>query len=365
MKFSINKEEFLAKIILSSRFTSSKLSSSTSLQGVFLKKEKDKIHFYSTNLNLYYHGFMKLVEKGDFITVIEPKKISEFLSLLPQGNVEVDVREKSIVLIQGKTKGEFPVFSSSDFPILKESKSEKQKISTDFFKNILPLISFSASTDETRPVLTGVNFVSADGSTQLVTTDGFRLSLYSFKENISISSVIVPTSFLIEVGRLIGGEKEVVFNIDNEEKILTFFLKEDELSTRLIEGEYPPYEKVIPSERKTTILVDKDEFLRNIKIVSVFARDLSNIVVLDTDDNGIKISPKAGNNEENTTYQDAKIEGEKQKIAFNYRFLVDLLSSIPAKKVIIELLRSDAPAVFKGEKDGSFLHIIMPVRVQE
>lgn len=365
MKITINKEGFFKKINIASRFTSSKLSSSTSLQGIYLKKEEEKLHFYSTNLNLSYHGVLKTEEKGSFITVIEPKKIIEFLSLLPLNNIDLEIKEKSVILTQGKTKGEFPVFSSSDYPLPKAKNLKKQKIETSFLKEILPLLFFSASNDESRPVLTGINFVSNDGSTQLVATDGFRLSLYNLKENLPISSMIIPSVFLSEVNKLIKDEKEIFFNFQDDEKILTFYFNDEDLSTRLIDGEYPPYEKVIPTDKKTTIIVERDEFLRNVKLVSVFARDFSNIVILETEKENIKLSPKTADKEENVAYQEAEINGEKQRIAFNYKFLTDFLTNCSSKKIIIELLRADSPAVFKIEKNENFLHIIMPVRIQE
>ncbi len=365
MKIDINKEEFLEELILSSKFTSSKLSSSTSLQGVYLKGEEKQIHFYSSNLNFYYHSSINVKEPIEFKAVVEPRKISEFISLLPPGKIELEVKEKSIIFLQGKTKGEFPLFSSTDFPFPPKITSEKQKLKASFLKEALPLLFFSASTDETRPVLTGVNFVANDGSTQIVTTDGFRLSLLNLKNEIPLSSIIVPASFLSEANKLIEDEEEVSFSFQEEERLLVFYLKKRELFTRLIEGEYPPYERVIPVEKKTTIVLNKDDFLRNVKLVSVFARDFSNIVILEINKEGLKLSPKTGQKDENTAFQEAEITGDGQKIAFNYKFLVDFLTNIPSKKITIELLRSDSPAVFKGEKNDNFLHIIMPVRIQE
>ncbi len=364
MKISINKEEFLEKLILASKFTSSKLSSSTSLQGVCLKGEKGKIHFYSTNLNFYYHGYIKNESAGEFKAVVEPRKISEFLSLLPPGKIDLEVKEKAIVFSQEKTKGEFALYSVVDFPFPPTITSEKRKLKTAFLKESLPLLFFSASTDETRPVLTGVNFVGSGETTQVVTTDGFRLSLLNLKSELPLPSAIVPSGFLSEVNKLIEGE-EVFFSYQEDEKLLVFYLKEHELFSRLIDGEYPPYEKVIPVEKKTTIAVNKEEFLRSVKLVSVFARDFSNIIVLETGKEGLKLSPKTGQGEDNVAYQEAEITGENQKVAFNYKFLIDFLTNISSKKVIIELLRSDSPAVFKGDKIDNFLHIIMPVRIQE
>ncbi len=365
MKIEINKEVLLGELVLASKFTSSKLSSSTSLQGVYLKGEKNNIHFYSTNLNFYYHSTIKADKVGEFKIVVEPRKISEFLSLLPPGQITFDIKDRSIVLTQGKTKGEFPLFSVTDFPLPKNTASDKHKINAEFFKKTLPLLFFSASSDETRPVLTGINFVSGEEGGQIVTTDGFRLSLVNLKDKLPLNSMIVPAAFLSEVGRLIASEKEVSFSFQEEERLLVFYLGDRELHTRLIEGDYPPYEKVIPAEKKTTVVLEREEFLRNVKLVSVFARDFSNIVILETDKGGLKLSPKTGGGDNDVTYQEAEIKGDDQRVAFNYKFLVDFLTNISSKKVILELLRSDSPAVFKGEKIDNFLHIIMPVRIQE
>lgn len=365
MKVLINKEVFLSKINLASKFVSSKLSSSTSLQGVFLKGEEKKIHFYSTNLNFYYHGTIKTEENHRFGAVIEPKKISEFLSLLSFGKVELEIKEKTIIIIQGKTKGEFSLFSPEDFPLPPVSGSKKQTIKTEFFKKTLPLLLFSTSTDETRPVLTGVNFVSREDTNQVVSTDGFRLSLLNLKKESPLPSVIVPSGFLAEATRLLSDEKEFYFNYNDKEKVLAFFIKEDELYTRLIDGEYPPYERVIPGEKKTVVSVVREEFLRNVKLISVFARDFSNIIILHVGKEGIRLSPKTGGGEDNVAFQEADVQGEDQKIAFNFKFLIDFLTNMPVEKITIELLKSDSPAVFKGEKNEDFLHIIMPVRIQE
>jgi DNA polymerase-3 subunit beta len=360
----INKDLFLEKLSLASRFISSRLNTSTSLQGVYIKKEKEKIHFYSTNLNYYYHGFLKTEEKEDFDFVIDPKKVIEFLSLLPAGNIEIKKEEKKILISQEKNKGEFPLLPITDFPLINEDEKKKQTITTDFFKKVFPLVFFASSIDESRPVLTGINFVSQDETMQVVATDGFRLSLYNLKNKLPFSSVIIPSSFLTEVARLIKKE-EISFSFQEKEKIITFFLGEDNLSSRVIEGEYPPYERVIPQEKKTEIVLEREDFLRNIKLTSVFAREFSNIVILETEEERIKISPKTTEKEVNVNYQEAQIKGEKQKIAFNYRFLIDFLNHLQAKKIIINLLRPDAPAVFKPEGEENYLHIIMPVRIQE
>ena len=318
---------------LTSRFTSSKQTNSTSLQGVCLVGERDLLHFYSTNLNYYYHSTLKIENSSDFKVIIEAKKIEEFLSLLSPGRIDFEIKEKQVIITQGKTKASFPLYESSEFPFPPKMSGEKQKIKADFLKDNLSLILFSASSDETRPILTGINFVSSEDSIQMVATDGFRLSLLSLKKEFPIPSMII------------GGH---------------------ELYTRLIEGDYPQFEKVIPSERKTTITVEREDFLRKIKLTSIFARDFSNVIIIKTDKEGLKIYPKTTkDDEENITYEDAIIEGEEQKIAFNYKFVIDFLNNVSSKKITIELLRSDAPAVFRSLDIKNLIHIIMPVRIQD
>lgn len=366
MKIKINKEEFLKELSLANHFTSSRLSSNTALQGILLVGEENKLHFYSTNLNFYYHSILKQQElDGKFRVIIEPKKIIEFVSLLRADKINLQIKEKSILISQEKTSGEFAFFSLDEFPMPPKITNKKQKIKIDFFEKYLPLISFATSTDQTRPVLTGINFVSTDEGMELVATDGFRLSLLKIKNNLSLPSMIVPSNFLNEIKSFLGDEKEIEFSYQEDEKVLVFYLDNKEIYTRLIEGEYPPYQKVIPTEKITTIILNPSDFLRNVKLISVFAKETSNIVLIETEKDQIKIYPKTIEKENNFTYQEAQIEGEPIKIAFNFRFLIDFLNHVSSKKIIIELLRHDAPAVFKIEENPNFLHIIMPVRIQD
>lgn len=365
MKIFLQKNEFLEKIEFSSHFTSSKLSSSTSLQGICLIGEEKKINFYSTDLNYYYHSTLVNENNNKFKIIIEPKKIIEFLSLLPEAKIELEIKEKAIVITQGKIKGQFPLFFDQDFPLPPKNKEERQKIKTSFFKESLPFLLFAVSNDETRPVLTGINFVTDEENLQLVATDGFRLSLLTVKKELPFSSMIIPAGFLLNAQRFIDKEKEIEFSYLKEEKLLAFFIGDNDIYVRMIEGEYPPFEKVIPTEKKTSVIIDADEFLRSVKLVSVFSKEFSNIIIMEVEKDSVKFIPKVGQGEEDVVYQEAKIEGEVQKIAFNYKYLIDFLNGASKKKVIIELLRSDAPVVFRIEGVNNFFHIIMPVRIQE
>jgi len=254
---------------------------------------------------------------------------------------------------------------TKDFPLPPTSEDKEQKIKTKKIKNDLSRILFSAAKDEGRPALTGVNFITNSDLT-LVTTDGFRLSLIKTEKQIDHPPFIAPAGFLEEVLRMINNEEEVGFCFLKEEKVIVFKVGENDVYSRLIEGEFPPFERVIPEKYLTKVVVDKDELVRAIKLIAVFARDVSNIMIFNLNKSGLTIKPKS-DNEDDTTNIEVKIEGEEQTVAFNYRFVLDFLNHTTEeeKNIIIEILRPDAPVVFKTEGKTNGLHIIMPVRIQE
>jgi DNA polymerase-3 subunit beta len=364
MNITIQKDSFFEKISIASHFTSGRLSSLLSLQGVLLKGEKKTIHIYSTNLNFFYHTVLKTENDHKFKILIEPKSLIEFLSLLMPGKIEIEIHEKKLAINQGKTRGLFPLLPHRDFPFPPEPKEQKKTtIKPSFLIKNIPLVLFAASGDQTRPVLSGIDFVSQEEELVLVSTDGFRLSLLRLPKESDIPSFIIPASFLGELLHFVKEKENISFEYLPEEKTVCFKTEDNEFFTRLIDGEFPPYEKVIPTEIKTTVIADREDFLRNIKLISVFAKNTSNIIVIHITKNGLQIKPKTDTEDENTTSQEANIEGDDQKVAFNYKFVLDFLQHIEAKKIKIEIVRSDAPVVFKSEDNNNFLHVIMPVRI--
>jgi DNA polymerase-3 subunit beta len=177
--------------------------------------------------------------------------------------------------------------------------------------------------------------------------------------------MIVPSSFLSEAISFMKEEENVELNYSDKEKLINFKIGKHNLYSRLIEGEYPPFEKVIPTDKKTVIELDKEELLRNIRLISIFVRDVSNVIIFQTTTDSLELKPKTEAKGGNSTQQEAVIKGDEQRIAFNYKFLIEFLNNLEGKKVTVELLRSDAPALFKSDKYPNLIHIIMPVRIQE
>lgn len=366
MKIILDKEQLLNNVQISTRFTSKRLSTIQSLQGAMFTIEGDKLTIYATDLNTNFSSTTKLKttskEKKSFVT--DPKKLAEFLALLAPGDIVLIVEEKKITIQKEKNQGFFNIMESGDFPLPPKLTEKPIVLKAEQFKKTLPLVLFAASRDEARPALSGVNFVSSDGELVTVATDGFRLSLLKEKNTQKVPSMLVPRVFFEEVLSGLKEEDEINFTTSEKEKMVKFSTPTKEYYSRVIEGAFPPFEKVIPTEKKQTIITDREELLRNIKIASLFAREQSNIIILKGEKGVIQIRPKTDNSDENTSTQDAEIEGDAIQVAFNARFLLDFLQNVSGKKITIELLRSDAPTVFKTDNQKNFIHIIMPVRIQ-
>lgn len=365
MTFSIDKDTFANLLAIASRFTSNRLSSSTSLQGILVRADSEGLSLYATNLITFFKTSFKLGGLEGVEAVVEPKKMLEFLAFLPSGELTVEFNERQAVLKMNKTKGNFPLIVASDFPLPPIFPNKAERIDHVVFAKLLSMVLFSASTDDTRPVLTGVNFHSSDNELKLVTTDGFRLSLVQDKKLGEFPPMIIPADFLSEVLRYMKEAEVVKFNYSADEKMVMFEVDSHVFYSRLIEGDYPPFARVIPTEAKTTIVTDRSDLQRNIKLISVFARDFSNVIVMEVSSDGLTLRPKKEGNVENTAFQEAEISGDGMTVAFNYKFVLDVLNAVEGDDITIELLRPDAPVVFKTKKNTGFLHVIMPVRIQE
>lgn len=365
MQLTINKEKMIKALNQSSRFTSSRIGVSAGLQGILFSNTKGKLHVYSTNLNTFFHTVLESSLQEDVKFLLDHHKIIEFVNLLNEGEITLLLEKDKVVVSQNKTKGSFSLLAHGDFPMPPTIEGEGQTIDVGKFEKIISLVLFSASRDVSRPVLSGINFVEKEGFMDIVATDGFRLSLFHMKNELEMKSMLIPADFLLELMRNVKGKKAIIMNFLNKEKMVYFRTDNDEYFTRLIEGDFPPYERVIPIEKKSVATIEKDDLIRNVKLISVFARDFSSIVVCHFKKGELILSPKIEGGVENTTTQEIEFEGEDIKVAFNFKFLLEFLNTVNEERVIIELLRSDAPVVLKTAKEKDYLHIIMPVRIQE
>ncbi len=374
MKLEILQEDLNQCLSTVSRFIASRPQLPVLANILFSADKNNRLKLSATNLDIGIEYWIDAKVKTPGELTIPAKEISEFVSYLSPGKVELEVNKKNQITIKSK-QGEsmFTGMEAEEFPeIPTADKNKIVDLPLDSLESSVNYVGFAAAGDDTRPVLAAVNWEFLKENYRMVATDGYRLSLIDvagievkMKKSKNSSTFLIPARSLMEIVRLAGGEEKLQVGLTKDENQVVFLLPELQLTSRLIEGEFPEYQKIIPDQSETKILVDKEEFHQSVKMASVFARESANVVKFKIADGKVEISSNAPSVGENKTEVDAKIKGSDLEIAFNYRFLLDFLKVIPMdeQQVEMEFNQSLTPGVFKIPTNENWLHIIMPVKV--
>ncbi len=339
------------------------------LLNFLLETEKDKLKISSTDLEIGIETSIPATIKEEGGITVPAKTFTELIHTLSEESVTLQTTDTTLEVISKKTKSRFQTISKNDFPKLYEEKGEKitvlkeEEVQKDFSSVI-----FAASQDIARPALSGVLVRKEDEGFLLVATDGYRLSLKHYKTPDNAAkpneSFIVPARVFRELLSIKEEKGDIGMYIATGSNQVLFEKGETLLVGRLIEAEFPRFEKIIPSDFSVSVLFEREEMQKAVKICSIFARDSANIIKLSLQKDGIVVSSQSPSLGENTVHVDAKLKGEENEIAFNARYLLDLFANLSEGEIVFEMAGPLNPGVFKIQNDKSYLHLIMPIRVQ-
>ncbi|HVT00702.1 MAG TPA: DNA polymerase III subunit beta [Patescibacteria group bacterium] len=337
------------------------------LSNILIDANENGIFLCATNLEIGVRIKIpgKVEENGS--TTIPGKQFIEVLSSFPKDKVSLTLEKDSLIVKCRDNKVTLQTIAREEFPTLFEEYGDKiYEFSENEMNNIFSKVIFAASLDEGRPELTGV-YVSQNGDElDFAATDGFRLSLKKIKgRKMDIdANLIIPSRIIAEVlsAKTSGAISMFVYQKANQ----VIFESGDVLFVgRLINGDFPNYQRVIPKNHKTEIVVDSEELNQKLKLASIFARDSANVVKLTVSDGKIEMHSQSSGLGQGDVELVVKQDGDDNESSFNIKYITDALKNIQDKEVIIDLLSPVEPAVFKSESDPDFIHIIMPVRVQD
>lgn len=300
--------------------------------------------------------------------VLQAKFFSEIVKKLPTNQVELEVDNLQTVIRSGKSEFNLNGLDSEEYPHLPQISEEKVfKIPTDLLKSLIKQTVFAVSTSETRPVLTGVNWKVENDALICIATDSHRLALRKAKIDSSKEQsfdIVIPGKSLNELNRILDEDNEQVEIVVTENQIL-FKTKHILFFSRLLEGNYPDTNRLIPTESKTDIVVNSKEFLHAIDRASLLAREGRNNVVkfATLDKDYIEISsftPEIGKVVEELAGE--SIEGEELKISFSAKYMMDALKALEGTEVKISFTGAMRPFVITPINDKTILQLILPVR---
>lgn len=346
------------------------------LGNVLLETEGSALKLAATNLEIGITTWVEATVEEPGSTTLPAKLFADLVNQSPPERIQMTMTGQNQELhyrcasVDATIKG----IDSSEFPIIPTAEGGTTvQLPASLLKEMIEQVSFAAAVDESRPILTGVLLDLRSDQLRMAAADGFRLSLRNAPLERVLEQplqVIVPARALNEIGRLINDEDEVVdLVVTPNRNQLLFHLDRVDLVTQLIEGNFPDVHRLIPASHSTRTVVDTAQLLRAVRRAYIFARDAANVIrfqISDTDPGTpgeLRLSAEANELGENEEGLIAQIEGDGMEIAFNAKYVIDVLSIMPSAQVAIETSTSSSPGVIRPVGGDGFIHVIMPMHI--
>ena len=352
-------------------------------QNVLLTTDGGMLRLSATNLEISITTWVGAMVEEEGSVTVPARLLTEFVNSLGSDRIDIEIEPGTRVLqiksgrsqanINGTDASEFPPIPTIDDAVVAQ-------VQPSALRSAISRVAFAAATEESRPVLTGVEVKLREGGFTMAAADGFRLAVQQGELTQSTPdemSVIIPARTMNEIQRLLGDNSEPVEIMLTPQRGQVMFRIQGgdtvELVSQLLQGTFPNYDQLIPQSYTTRAILDLQETLRATRTAAIFARDGSNIVRLHVqpndgdDESGGRLvisarSEEVGDNED--VVDVAELEGEEGKIAFNSRYLLDVLSVLERGRVAIETTTASSPGVFKPTDNDDYVHVVMPMFVQ-
>lgn len=333
------------------------------LSNVLLKTVDNRLSIAATNLDIaitHYIG-SKVSEEGSI--TVPARLMQDFVSSLPNGVIDLKLEDYKLNIKTDKYQSVINGVSAEDYPVMPAIAAGKTwSIAGKLLKAGLQQVVMAASNDEARPVLTGVFLHSHEGELYMVATDSYRLAEKRLMKTSEEIKLLIPATALNDLLRILG-EFEGEVEVTHDDQQVLFKVGDIELVTRLIEGNYPDYRKLIPSEFASTAKLKRADLTNITKVSSLFARESAGSVTihLDADNAQVSIRSVASQLGENTSAASAEVTSEGT-ITLNSRYILDALHALNGDDVTFSFNGKLEPTVLADPKAGDYLHVIMPLK---
>lgn len=372
MKFTILQQDLLPSLQSVARSAGIR-STLPVLDNLLLSVEGNRLKIAATNLEIGVIKFIPITDGTAGEITIPARTLVELISGLGPSQVVLESAAEVLTVQSGKLKAVISGISAAEFPAIPLAKDSHTTISKEAFLTSSQIL-FAAAVDEGRPVLTGILTEAKDAKLDFVATDGFRLAHRQVQLAQSQPAKggpaegfksLIPKKTFEEVLRLISEQEvsEVKISTSENQNQAVFSLGQTMVSSRLIEGQFPAWEKIVPTQIVGRVLIDKEIFLKGVKLAAVFAKNEANIVALTTKPGGLmlKSSAKEIGSQENEI--EGEVEGPDLQIAFNTKFLLDAISNIPTSQLMLEFSGPLSASLIKPIGEEGLEYIVMPVRL--
>lgn len=346
------------------------------LSNVLISAEDGRLRLSATDLELGVTTWIgaKIEEPG--ATTIPARTLTDLVATFPDDKVDLELtpQTQTLQLNAGSSNAEIKGIDAEEFPPMPDPEAESGvELPVEDLKEMIHQVVFAASSDDARPVLTGVLMTVEGDTLTMAAADGFRLSVRTYKLSEPLDEplrAIIPSRALKELARIADEEqKELRMILPTGRGQVIFSMQNIELRCQLVEGSFPEYQQIIPAGHKTRTIVATEALLKAVRQAEIFARESSLITRLNIEKGDgsqpgtVEISAQSEETGSNESKVDATVEGDAIEIAFNVRYLREVLDIVKQPNVALETSAAAAPGVIRPMGDEEFLHVIMPMHL--
>lgn len=364
MIFLCEKQKLQEGILITQKAITGK-STMPILEGIYINASKEGLTLIGSDMDVSIETKVDadVIEEGT--VVIDSKIFGEIIRKLPNSDVKIEIIESDTVQISCQ-KSVFNVvyMNYEEFPALPTIDEEKQiQVPQNILKDMIKSTSFAIAQDETRPILQGILFEMKDKKLNLVALDGYRLAIKTeYLDSDFHIEVVIPGKTLSEVSKILEDVESIV-NITFTNNHILFNLEKTRIISRLLDGKYVNYNSLLPQEHKLLVEVNKQDLQNGIERASLMAKEgNSNLIKLDVQEDNLVIT---SNSQLGKVREEVGInlQGEGIQIAFNSRYLLDVLKNMEDDNVVLEMTSSVTPCIIKAKETDSYKYLVLPVRL--
>jgi len=369
MRLSILQENFKPALINASKAVPARPQLAI-LGSIHLKADATHLEVSATDLYVGIRSKVQteVTEPGSL--VIPAKTILDVIQALPPGKLELETQGNTLTIVSSSGKVKLQVQSSEEYPAFPAQAGDTLVFSLEDLEHIDKYLKFAAGSDPTRIVLTAFLLQFTHKELEIVSTDGFRLAHLKLplSQEVAEQKFLLPAKAISEVCRIAAQEKvtSVTFYLSQELKQLSFMINQTEMYVRLLEGEFPPYEKIMPVGFGVQATWDGDEFAAQIKRAFIFARETSNIIRFQLEADELVLTARSATQGEYEGRLPLKLlVGQPTSIAFNAKYLMDFMSLVKPQTIWFGMNDNLKPSLFRPEGHTHYSYVVMPFRVTE
>ncbi len=368
MKLSVMQENLARGLSVVSRAVSNR--SLPVLTNVLLKTEDGGLKLTATNLEIGITYWVPGKIETDGATSVPARLLTDLVNSLPGGEpIELELANGETLHIKaGRFESNIKGIPAEDFPTVQTAGERPiTRVPQKVLRQALDETAFAAASDEARPILTGVLARFEGDQLTLAAADNYRIAVKTITvlDPVEETSVVIPARALIELSRILADvDDPVSIVLAHSRNQLLFHVEGIDLVTRLIDGQYPNYQSVLPATHATRAVLDREELLRAVRPAALIAHESANIVKLGVGLEGDPAITVSANAEigDHVGRVEAAVDGDGTTIAFNARFLADVLTNVDAEQFALELNGPLSPGVFRPIGDDRYVHVVMPLR---